>query len=1773
MLSELRSYITNLRTVRYYNQGDIHDHDDPTYAIDKLVHLGNTILAPLRWENTTFTTRENRRHDSYLLPLELIPTILASIDALNESQSTVVGDSSSAENSNVDRNDVSHIRSSDDFLSTIFASYTVDDDFSNYIKKFARTVRADALLPLLSLAMDDIGFGRMSMVLPNVDRVTYWDCLKFALNDVIHANLICYAIEANSVLQEKIVEEASRDDGIHIIPLSDYPALMRCLFRIIDLSTSASSHASIGLSWESIFLRLYHAAAVATSRTPLDSMHRRKNPRDADRLSLLSTIESHVLLPSCTGASVSTITSILDACGRDCCTLCKRDAADGHMVPSYCDSAIPSWVIAGVVLVIMRARSSNVSHSAKSTSFGPRIVFRMASNLMLKRTEETKIKQSYSRGGSDVGSALNVLLRLSTVRKCVCLDCQGIKYSVDTGKHGYDVLRFACYGGHDLFFHRYRETNTLNNSYQVELGFNTLSSISKLVRSSLNHGALHTTEKNQSSTECFVADTAKAWIDAANMLLDDSIQTSINEATTSSIQDGINFAVVIIVVVFFEVPSSQNAIVRSIYDRLVNMKLHMNNGVARKGDQYVFILISILAWSSVSNVRKNSCYGIVQTVGGTVQMDRATSILEPFCNLLSKSALSCDQYLYEKTDVPRLSYWALRMLARALLPISSGRELILALAQKNMTVQPMSSSNRCYTSNATAFFEPIPCSSSSSDALYFAIDCLCALTEKCHPMQASRTDDCGRTAVGMLSDLIIFQQLSSSSKSCTTPRVPIDCVLWTISELNNRACSQKLSSWNSQRFLRVCYVGLLEFISLQEIEVDAPACFDIEIIFSNISTSRSNAGPYITGLLTLAVSLYDEIARFNAVPIASVLLKPSTLRSLLNGTTHLSDAALGSAMNQSEIDQHLREGHAALLQGFNASDKTRGIVVDSVILEILFRAVAQFVTRNHPSSADRVDNDSIRLLKEYILRAERFYYAEEDNAIQRCTSLPTWIKDRQSFINTSPRDMQTALQIDGGLFDCVELKLFQLSLCDILGDILLQDWTQHIGSSNHVLLGLNAVLEYKRRVASKELVLNSLQNSSLCSLLELSAQFLRPILTTSANKRGVLPELETLVLNVLDVCKIDSIQLQCQTSQQCRILSSFASLYGSLCDEESSRLLISFVKESYVELGKWADFTESSFSLLLITSSEDLDCHVRYLREAILTALAHVLSAVSSYPNASSIVERQANLDVLFQLLLQICQDLDASFQGYSGGIHKKLCLVFLDAIDKCIDAIASIFDSMPASEQRQTTISFESVHQACVIIWEIFCDNALHQATVIKATLRLCVDKIPNMLLRVERTVQECILNEQMSELPCDLLDKCSAQLISNPGVPVTDANCENGNCTSKLDDTRVTSADGKPNEGKDSVEVRRAHIIPTILKPATLAWVYNCVFVSLTNVWSDNYLTIAGGTKSKWSTNNVEKSTSLSRRRIEVLSRGLTSMCRLFEEQLGLAERPANADVDSTYSTHLLVELLSHYGKSNVCNNVEKVSNTLTFALRQISKYFRASPHPIVDNRALLNESSLHESLICILGWLRSMKAQETKYNMITGILQWQANEKGSFNISSLDDSDGCYIVGRLPKVLLRIEGLDAELRTLEMLLITRRDKCSSALRLALDERITALSGKGQEANKPESLLQMLQDCIRIIDASKNTLRLNDHVNIQSDDEDSDADIDEDDIIAGGKRRKDHRYGKVRKSRRVSLRSRNDTIDNWLTMDDYEFGSDLGEKYNADDAFVDLEDFIVEG
>lgn len=65
-----------------------------------------------------------------------------------------------------------------------------------------------------------------------------------------------------------------------------------------------------------------------SSEIPLSSISsqgRRGGGAIADRQALLSTIESHVLLPLCTGASVTTIVKLLDACTQESCERCMGE--------------------------------------------------------------------------------------------------------------------------------------------------------------------------------------------------------------------------------------------------------------------------------------------------------------------------------------------------------------------------------------------------------------------------------------------------------------------------------------------------------------------------------------------------------------------------------------------------------------------------------------------------------------------------------------------------------------------------------------------------------------------------------------------------------------------------------------------------------------------------------------------------------------------------------------------------------------------------------------------------------------------------------------------------------------------------------------------------------------------------------------------------------------------------------------------------------------------------------------------------------------------------------------------------------------------------------------------------------------------------------------------------------------------------------------------------------------------------------------------------------
>ena len=143
--------------------------------------------------------------------------------------------------------------------------------------------------------------------------------------------------------------------------------------------------------------------------------------------------------------------------------------------------------------------------------------------------------------------------------------------------------------------------------------------------------------------------------------------------------------------------------------------------------------------------------------------------------------------------------------------------------------------------------------------------------------------------------------------------------------------------------------------------------------------------------------------------------------------------------------------------------------------------------------------------------------------------------------------------------DSTEFKAFQMSHCDVMTEILLRGAATNRHDTS-ILLAVNSLLGFRRQVDAAK-VFGDLPHNSICNLLELSSRHLRLLLSTIGDKKDFLPELDTLVMSVLDFCKIGANG----KTGQCN-LPSLWSLYCSLVNEESAQLLICFVKEYYVEV-------------------------------------------------------------------------------------------------------------------------------------------------------------------------------------------------------------------------------------------------------------------------------------------------------------------------------------------------------------------------------------------------------------------------------------------------------------------------------------------------------------------------------------------------------------------------------------------------------------------------------
>ena len=518
--------------------------------------------------------------------------------------------------------------------------------------------------------------------------------------------------------------------------------------------------------------------------------------------------------------------------------------------------------------------------------------------------------------------------------------------------------------------------------------------------------------------------------------------------------------------------------------------------------------------------------------------------------------------------------------------------------------------------------------------------------------------------------------------------------------------------------------------------------------------------------------------------------------------------------------------------------------------------------------------------------------------------------------------------------------------------------------------------------------------------------------------------------------------------------------------------------------------------------------------------------------------------------------------------MSRDIANMFLETADRCTDAIVYSIGHLPRKIVLGMKDSFANVVNSISIIWGIFCEeNVLgsgDKANRMRGILRLCVDKMPQLLRRVERLVGEPVVEETLVDHSITLLDQCLLQLKNESGsvmkkaAPLTEETVHHHDKNNK----------GDGEEYEFEVTDEKEPVTMLNISSESIHWAYNCAFTAIQKIWSEHYKAISSRGKSNShvvSPGSRKRSAMLSLRKRREISSTITAICKVLEETSG-------ARYDSMAKNSIVyAELFTYQGKSSLCKCIESITMTLVYSIKRIIPFLLDDRHQRSQKQETmsLNEIKLRELMICILGLLSSVKENEVTNDIFTGPLQWYKNEKENLNASMFERSQDYPVLNRLPKLIYRLEVLEAEMGKLVIVLNDVRSRAAYKEKVSLLDKVTAELTGGEEASL--GFLELLQQYVRMTTSLKKEMKIDDIEDDAlrgKDDGESDADGDFD--TSRTKRPRQQFFGPRRK-RRMSLRSRNATIDDWLTADNDDL--DPGESLNYVDAYVDLEDFIVDG
>ena len=1662
---------------------------DVAKIISRLYDLSQEILAPLRLDGGSKRHAPSHRMGDPKA-LDLIPTVLEALDDLhviNSSEAdgndltckvTANDESSDDEfcmlgtNLDVEESSLSSQdeekgnctrahgmkRASDRLFTSLFVSVN-----NKHQMRARRIIRADAVLTLLQMAVDDVGMERLSTDVPlfNQNRVAFTglECLQFALDSVLHASLSYYLD-----IEDKYMEHDGRD----VIPIEDYPALIKCIFRMLDFDMASSSH-----QFEGILLRTIHVAAFATNRE-LASAETESFREDNTMNWPKVTFDSIV---SCIGeCSTSTINRVLVACAR---------------VSHGDNPRVPVWIAAKVVLLISSARVSSVAESSSFEPFRPHLLQKMTCERMHKMAAEQNPDICLDDIGSneEASKALEVLLNMAA-------RTQGRTRLSSTGEEREEAresLTESYYSVSAGFLRRHPSCGRAGNDF----GLQTLNSYTGFVKSSLIFGQDQQVEPTISAA-AFSEEFIDRWLELAYRLLDAESTSYKRDGEKNEQQrhDGESLALVAVVYIFFHIPKSQSGIMDRIRDRIVKSV----------GGCSYFDLTAILAWSLVGQPGQTN-----SSSGKTIEETRyCTEVLSPLCDLLSTPAVSDDDIWWKSER--GMNYHSLYLLSRALIPLPLGRKVVLATARKHF-----------YTSKMR-----------STESTFFALSTLLALIEERNRAVSNELDDFGKEALSQLTDIVVQPQ----SNPCLTPAVTD----WLLGELTEKVVFSKIVKHASLRLMRACSVALLQLCRSERTVNCLGRPFFLSLAIEEVFTPEScEVGTRInvTQVMRLMVALYGDIYdhhcssssdRTGMLP-PSTLLKPHILRIAL-----AQHSSLHSVLTKS--DQVVKSGLATL--EMDANDV--GLSVDATVLVLVFESLVRLTMDDQLPTGGQLSGDPEGKLIECLRRAEYSFYGNDFQ--------PKWTRTKIERSHSKPSRQ-------------VWLKSEQLYELKQSFGFMTVEMLFHIWSKNNVvheplaLIGALAVQEKMRDLemircgATREhrRIANELSCGSICGFFQLTAQHVPPLLQAKGSRKELLPELDLLVKSVLEQCyAISSDQLQPRSPlEDFELYSAVHALYFAIASEEPAHLMTAFVTEHYRANGVWEDderaddtISTSNFTFKSLPTSNDLDDHVRFVREITLQAFSRALKSIASSSGKLAAHECEILLNSLLETLPQLCQDFDCCFQGYSGGITKSLMKEFLYVIESCLDAIASLLHTLPPSNLRTDKFKLSSIGQSSTLLWTLLKEEAV-TTSFLKEFISLSVDKIPSLLRRAELITGEAISSNSPAKTLCDLLERCRDSVAT--GI------CSGGQSVKGTSEPRSPNSNAR-NEADPTVH---ASLTQNLSSPKALACALECCFAAMDAIWDLASGRILEPERSIHIGSCTGTSSNI--RRIDEVAQLFTTLYRYFD----------GADSHGSQEPTVIAALLSFKGKVFLCGTLEKMTNVLASSISVIMSKLSTPTRYFSEDSSFVLDESLRESLICFVGWLRSIEQKTAKFDNLSGPNQWCAIEQERASESKRDSKK---LIDRLADNIVRShECMEDDTRELTLAIDAMLNNGSSSDEISslLSQFLPIVAG-----SCPAQLFSdLLHRCIQCVDDSMSKVRDKCPSNIEDSAEDESESNDEFDGLTLPRKRHKRQFDVRRKSRTTFRTRHNSTIDEWLTLDN---SKSNGRKHSSD-SYMDLEDFIVDG